>query len=103
MKKTMTKKMATAKKVAEVAKHSKRDRSREEDIRLSFHNGMLAGLEAAKNETKDARCSKVIDRIKNRVIAHRDNRTHRSSRWYTGSCRMATVRGERIRAAKSVK
>ena len=74
-----------------------RDRRREEDIRLSFHNGMLAGLEEVKREVKDEKASEAISKIQNRVLAHRDSRDHRSSRWYKGSCRTAVVCAEKCR------
>lgn len=74
-----------------------RDRRREEDIRLSFHNGMLAGLEEVRREVKDEKASEAIAKIQNRVLAHRDSRDHRSSRWYKGSCRTAVVCAEKCR------
>lgn len=77
-----------------------RDRKREEDIRLSFHNGMLAGLEAVKREVGAKEVAPIIAKIANRIIAHRDDRTHEFSRWYTGSCRIATKRAERKASAK---
>lgn len=77
-----------------------RDRKREEDIRLSFHNGMLAGLEAVKREVGSKEVAPIIAKIANRIIAHRDERTHKYSRWYTGSCRVATKRAERKVSAK---
>ncbi len=77
-----------------------RDRKREEDIRVSFHNGMLAGLEAVKHEIGAKEVAPIIAKIANRIIAHRDDRTHIYSRWYTGSCRVATKRAERKTTAK---
>jgi len=74
-----------------------RDRQREEDIRISFHNGMLAGLAQVKREIKDDTTSKAIDRIQNRVITHRDTRMHSTSRWYVGSCRDALKRSAKKR------
>jgi len=71
---------------------SNRDRQREEDIRISFHNGMIAGLAQVKREIKDVATGKAIERIQNRVVTHRDMRKHSASRWYVGSCRDALKR-----------